>query len=102
MQTSYLTEAEKTLLMIEWPAPSDVLGYSGVSRTQLSIARHSGAAVINGRRYTYVAESDELLRDDALAMVRKWRKEDAALAQRLEAPTMAQASLLDGDGQAPR
>ena len=83
---SYLTESEKTLLMIEWPDPSDVLGYSGVSRTQLSIARYSGGAVINGHRYTYCPGADELWRDDALAMVRKWRKEDAALAQRLDAP----------------
>ncbi len=37
-----------------------------VSKTQLSVARHFGACTYNGANYTYLAESDELVRNDVL------------------------------------
>ena len=88
---SYLTDSEKTRLMIEWPDPSDALGYADVSRGMLSLARHYGHATVQGQRYTYCAESDELWRDDVLKLVRKWRKEKPA------APQWDQLALLGGE-----
>ena len=56
--------------------PTDTpMMYSHVSQTQLSIARHYGAATINGRTYIYDADADTLIRDDVLAFVRKLRRE---------------------------
>ena len=40
----------------------------GVSRTQLSIARHYGGIKFQGAQYDYLPDTDELIRDD----VRKW------------------------------
>lgn len=48
-------------------------GMTNVSMTQLSIARHSGGIKYNGDQYTYLPESDELIRDDVL----KWQKKSA-------------------------
>ena len=95
MKPSYLTADERLRLSFEpWP-DGDALGYADVSRTQLSIARYSSAATVNGHRYTYFPETDELWRDDVLALVRKWRKDAARKAK--AAPTMRQTSLLDGE-----
>ena len=38
------------------------------------IARHYGACEFKGDRYLYLADSDELIRDDVLAFVKKLRK----------------------------
>ena len=96
---SYLTAAEKLRLSFHPFPPGDgPIGWVDVSRTHLSTARHYGGATVQGHRYTYCAESDELWRDDVLAMVHKWRKDAARGAKALELPqpTMQQASLLDG------
>jgi hypothetical protein len=42
--------------------------YGGVSHTQLSIARYSGGANINGAYYVYVYPIDALIREDVF----KW------------------------------
>ena len=47
------------------------IGYRDVSHTQLSIARHSGGTTINGKRFTYIPETDELIRDDVLKAIKK-------------------------------
>lgn len=92
---SYLTDAEKLRLQIEWPDPSDVLGYAHVSHGLLSPARHSGGAVVNGQRYTYLAASDELWRDDVLRLVHGWRKAEAAQKPAApDAPQWDQMALL--------
>ena len=36
----------------------------GISNSHLSIARHYGGCTFNGKRYVYIAERDELVRDD--------------------------------------
>ena len=96
MKQSYLTDDEKLRLSFEpWPDGA-ALGYADVSHTQLSIARHYGAATVRGRHYVYFPESDELWRDDVLALVHGWRSTDA-MARELPPPTMQQASLLDGE-----
>jgi hypothetical protein len=47
-------------------------GITNVSMTQMSIARHYGGINYNGNRYTYFADTDELVRDDVL----KWREKN--------------------------
>lgn len=39
--------------------------------TQFSIARFSGAITFNGDTFTYLPDTDELIRDDVL----RWRRE---------------------------
>lgn len=93
---SCLTDAEKLRLSFHPFQPCDApIGYADVSRSQLSLARHSGAATINGHRYTYCADSDELWRDDVLALVHEWRKEPAA--QKPAGPQWDQLPLLGGE-----
>lgn len=55
---------------------SDNIGWRDVSYTQLSIARYYGGTNVNGVHYTYIPESDELVRDDVLKMIMK-RRADA-------------------------
>ncbi len=92
---SYLTTTEKQRLQAEWSGSiSDVLGYANVSMTQLSIARHSGGANINGARYTYFPATDELWRDDVLKMVHGWRRTDAMAKELPAMPAQVQGELL--------
>ncbi len=93
---SYLTAAEKLRLSFEPFPPGDApIGYSDVSQTILSTARHSGGITINGRGYTYCAESDELWRDDVLRLVHGWRKAEAAQKPAApDAPQWDQMALL--------
>lgn len=44
-------------------------GITNVQMTQFSIARIYGAIKFNGERYTYLPDTDELIRDDVL----KWK-----------------------------
>ena len=53
----------------------------GVSHTQLSIARHYGVIRLNSHDYTYFPAGDELIRDDVLQLVTRWRKEAAKQAK---------------------
>lgn len=45
-----------------------------VTHGQMSIARHYGCLTFQHEPYTYFAESDELVRDDVLAYIRKAAK----------------------------
>ena len=95
---SYLSDDEKQRLSFEPFTPGDApIGYADVSRTILSTARHARGATVNGRSYVYFPASDELWRDDVLALVHKWRKDAAreANANRPDAAKMVQASLID-------
>jgi hypothetical protein len=78
MMASWLTDDERQRLHREWPGELDVIGWRGVSMTQLSLARHSGGATVNGHHYTYFPSSDELWRDDVVKTVTAWRKEKQA------------------------
>ena len=78
---SWLTEDERLRLHMDWPDSDAVLGWADVSMTQLSLARHSGGATVNGHRYTYFPATDELWRDDVVKLVKAWRKEAKADAQ---------------------
>lgn len=46
----------------------------GVSCSQLSIARFYGGCKFQGRNYTYIPTTDELLRDDVVKWLAKHRK----------------------------
>lgn len=46
----------------------------GVSRSQLSIARFYGGCKFQGRNYSYIPTTDELLRDDVVTWLAKHRK----------------------------
>lgn len=67
------TDAELQAVAPGFPKDAH-LGITGVSHTQFSIARHYGGIELNGHKYTYFAEVDELWRDDFLKAVAKHRK----------------------------
>ena len=90
---SYFTRDEKERLSFEFAGRQDNIGYMDVSHTQLSIARHSGHALVNGWHYTYFPASDELWRDDIVQMVHRWRKEEAKAAKKA-LPPQVQGELL--------
>ncbi len=71
---SYLTEAEIDALQSSKLSRSTPFLIQGVSNSYLSVARHYGTANYNGSRYTYLPETDELIRNDVLKWVRKFRK----------------------------
>lgn len=47
----------------------------GVSSTQLSVARHYGGCKFQGREYKYIPPTDELIRDDVIKWLLKYRKD---------------------------
>ena len=53
-------------------APDEI---HNVSHTQLSIARHYGGCVFNGKEYVYFPDEDKLVRKD-LVKKKKPKKED--------------------------
>ena len=92
---SYLTDAERIRLSFEPFAPGDPpIGYMDVSHTQLSIARFSGGITAHGRHYIYFPQSDELWRDDILALVHGWRRTDAMAKELPALPPQVQGELL--------
>ena len=44
---------------------------TGVSQTQLSIARHFGGIFFNDEHYRYFPDTDELIRDDVVRWMKK-------------------------------
>jgi len=54
---------------------TESIAYSNVSMTQLSIARYSGGAKINGKHFIYNPKDDSLIRADVLKYVAKLKKE---------------------------
>lgn len=82
----YLTPEE--LLQLEAAQQSGEIPYTrepavirGVLHSQFSIARLFGGLTLNNRRYTYFPAGDELIRDDVLKHVTRWRKEAAKQAK---------------------
>lgn len=73
---SYLTQEEYEELLINdiMKDENTLILYRNVSHGQLSIARYSGGARINGATYTYIDATDELLREDALKELTRMRK----------------------------
>ncbi len=46
---------------------------TGVSQSQFSIARHYGGCTFQGYSYTYLPDSDELIRKDVAKFLKKFR-----------------------------
>jgi len=78
--SSQLTQAEYDQLLlddqIEGGKPQ--LLYRHISHGQLSLARRSMGARINGYHYVYNPMTDELLREDAVKSLAKMRKAEKA------------------------
>lgn len=76
MTNSYLTESEIDAIQhLHKKTPYLI---TGVSYGYFSVARHYGGATMNGSSYTYIPDSDELVRDDVLKAVKKLRKKASA------------------------
>lgn len=88
---SYLTQAEKERIALEWVGRNETLGWTEVSTGMMSLARFSGGTTVQGHHYTYLPEHDELWRDDVLKMVHDWRRTDAMAK---ELPAQVQGELL--------
>jgi len=71
---SFLTESEIGDLQESNLSRKTPFAIRGVSQTQFSIARHYGGINYQGQPYTYVPETDELIRDDVLKWVVNRRK----------------------------
>ncbi len=56
---------------------STPFGVRGVSNSQFSIARYYGGVTFNGQRYTYLPETDELIRDDVLRWLTSKKRKQA-------------------------
>ena len=90
-----LTDAERAAVQLML-RPDEEFMFRDVSVSQVSIARHRGAATVLGKRYTYILDSDELVRDDVLRLVETIRKLQRKVAreQQREAAKAAQGDLL--------
>lgn len=71
---SYVTNAEVDALQSSGLSRETPYLIRGVTQTQFSIARYYGGAKYNGEPYTYMPDSDELIRDDVLKWITKQRK----------------------------
>lgn len=88
---SQLTQAEYDQLLLDdlIAGGKPQLIYRHISHGQLSIARYSGGAWINGCYYVYNPITDELLREDTVKALAKMRK-----AAKPELPAQEQKELL--------
>lgn len=88
---SQLTQEEYDQLLLDdaIAGGKSQLLYRHVSHGQLSIARYSGGARIDGYNYVYNPKTDELLREDALEALAKMRK-----AAKPTMPEQTQESLI--------
>jgi hypothetical protein len=71
----------------------------GVSRSQLSIARFCGGCKFQGRTYTYIPTTDELLRDDVVEWLAKHRKSQRKVG---DGGTAVQGDLLTANARLDR
>ena len=88
------TEQERLLLGIKY-GMSTTLAYPNISNSMLSLGRFGGCTV-NGMRFVYAPESDELIRIDAAKLIDTMRKAEAkaARAKQREAARAAQSELI--------
>ncbi len=86
----YMTQKELDALQSSSLDKASPFVIGGLSHSQLSIARHFGGCVFEGRHYIYISATDELVRGDVVKGLAKYRK-----AQR-KVDTAAQGDLLAG------
>ena len=70
----HMTEAEIDALQLSNLDRATPFAIGGVSQSQLSIARYYGGCKFQGRNYSYLPLTDELLRDDVVKWLAKHRK----------------------------
>jgi hypothetical protein len=79
---SYLTSDELDALQASGLDPFTPYVIAGVSRSQLSVARHYGGCTYGGREYYYIPTTDELIRDDVVRWITARRKEERKAVRR--------------------
>lgn len=95
----HMTEAEIDALQSTKLDRATPFAISGVSLSQLSIARHYGGCTFQGRSYIYLPETDELLRDDVVKWLAKHRKAQRKVGG---GSTAMQADLLTANATSER
>lgn len=70
---SYLSEEDLAAIGAKLHTNAPYL-IGGVSRGMFSVARFSGGCKFQGYSYTYIRETDELVRNDVMKAVAKMRK----------------------------
>lgn len=69
-----LTDSEVEALQATTLDRSTPFVIQGVSQSHLSIARHYGGCTFQGKHYAYIPGADELIRDDVVKWLAKYRK----------------------------
>lgn len=92
---STLSEAEQAYVLTT-VEPDQVVMHRNVSQSLLSIARHSGGTRINGVRFDYLPEHDELVLAALLKDIARMRRAEAAALRKFKrtAAKAAQGALL--------
>lgn len=95
---SFLTEQEIDALQKSKLHRETPFLIRSVSTGFFSVSRHYGGAKLNGNQYTYMQETDELVRDDVLRWVSKARcaaEKQKREIERVEADAAIQRPLFD-------
>jgi len=71
---SHITESEELALQDAGLDRRSPFMVRRVSKTQFSIARHYGGVVFKGQSYAYLPMTDELIRDDVVKWLAKYRR----------------------------
>lgn len=62
--------------LIERFGKSEVLCHTNTSMSHLSIARHSGGCVINGKTFKYFEDDDMVVREDVVKWLNRRKKQE--------------------------
>lgn len=92
MSGSCLSDAE--LLAIQHLPRANPYLITGVSQSQLSVARHYGGCQYQGQEYVYVQTTDELVRADVARLVSRLR---TAAAKRARTEARERGDQAQGD-----
>lgn len=91
---SHLTELELQMLdLSDLPRDTPFI-IQHVCQTQFSIARHYGGCKYQGKSYSYIQATDELIREDVAKWLSKMRKKAKADAKKVGSGAAVQEALL--------
>jgi hypothetical protein len=71
--SSHITDEEYTQFVLSDPPYKPWYIIKGVSTSIFSVCRHYGGGRIEGANYTYIRETDELIREDLMLFVARLR-----------------------------
>lgn len=77
---NYMNDDEIAALQDSGLSQDAPYAIEGVSNTQLCLARHYGGIQVRGHHYTYIFQTDELIRRDVVKWLVKHRKKQTAKA----------------------